>query len=176
MNAGVKYRQMIRAVQPSDAPAIAAIYADYVRHTTISFELTPPTVQQMQERIEQISAHYPYFVWEEADGAISGYCYAHGWKERAAYAHTWETTVYLAPHAMSKGLGTVLMHQLITACRAAGAHVLIACITDTNAPSRAFHEKLGFSKVSHFPQVGYKFGHRLDVTDYALCLHPQTYN
>ncbi len=163
---------MIRAVQPSDAPAIAAIYADYVLHTTISFELTPPTVPQMEERIKHIAAQYPYLVWEE-DGAILGYCYAHGWKERAAYALTWETTVYLAPHGKHRGIGTALMQRLITESRAAGAHVLIACITDTNAHSRAFHEKLGFSKVSHFPQVGYKFGNRLDVTDYALCLHPE---
>lgn len=161
---------MIRAVQPSDAPAIAAIYADYVLHTTISFELTPPTVQQMQERIEQISAHYPYFVWEEADGAISGYCYAHAWKERAAYTHTWETTIYLAPTAKACGIGTALMQRLIEACRAAGCHALIACITDDNMASRAFHEKLGFRKVSHFSQVGFKFGQWLDVTDYQLVL------
>lgn len=162
---------MIRSVQAEDAPAIAAIYADYVLHTTISFELTPPTVQQMKERICTLSAAFPYLVWEE-NGSIYGYCYAHAWKERAAYAHTWETTVYLAPHAKRRGIGTALMQRLIAESRAAGAHALIACITDTNAPSRAFHEKLGFRKVSHFPQVGYKFGNWLDVTDYELCLHP----
>lgn len=160
---------MIRAVHPTDAAAIAAIYADYVSNTTISFELVAPTVQQMQERITALSAHYPYLVWEET-GRILGYCYAHAWKERAAYAHTWETTVYLAPQAKGRGIGTALMQRLIADARATGCHALIACITDDNTASRAFHEKLGFRKVSHFSQVGHKFGHWLDVTDYQLPL------
>ena len=160
---------MIRAVQLSDAAGIAAIYADYVNHTTISFELAAPTVEQMQARIAALSPAFPYLVWEE-DGCILGYCYAHAWKERAAYCHTWETTVYLAPHAKGRGLGTALMQRLIAESRTAGCHALIACITDDNSASRAFHEKLGFRKVSHFSQVGHKFGHWLDVTDYQLVL------
>lgn len=160
---------MIRPVHLDDAAAIATIYADYVEHTTISFELAAPTVQQMGERIASLANTYPYLVYEE-DGMILGYCYAHAWKERAAYSHTWETTVYLAPHAKGRGIGTALMQRLIADSRAAGCHVLIACITDENSPSRAFHEKLGFRKVSHFSQVGFKFGQWLDVTDYQLLL------
>ena len=56
---------MIRPVHLDDAAAIADIYADYVEHTTISFELVPPTVQQMQERISGLAVTYPYFVYEE---------------------------------------------------------------------------------------------------------------
>ncbi len=160
---------MIRPVHSADAPAIASIYADYVRDTTVSFELTPPTIQQMQERIAALSVQYPYFAYER-DGQLLGYCYAHAWKERAAYTHTWETTIYLAPTAKECGIGTALMQRLIEACRAAGCHALIACITDDNMASRAFHEKLGFRKVSHFSQVGFKFGQWLDVTDYQLVL------
>ena len=160
---------MIRNVQICDAAAIAAIYADYVCNTTISFELVAPTVQQMQERMSALSPRYPYLVWEE-EGRILGYCYAHAWKERAAYTHTWETTVYLAPHAKGRGIGTALMQRLIADSRASGCHALIACITDDNSPSRAFHEKIGFRRVSHFSQVGHKFGHWLDVTDYQLVL------
>lgn len=160
---------MIRPVHLDDAAAIADIYADYVEHTTISFELVPPTVQQMQERISGLAVTYPYFVYEE-NGKVLGYCYAHAWKERAAYSHTWETTVYLAPQAKGRGIGTALMQRLIADSRAAGCHALIACITDDNSPSRAFHEKLGFCKVSHFSQVGHKFDHWLDVTDYQLVL------
>ena len=160
---------MIRPVHLDDAAAIATIYADYVEHTTISFELAAPTVQQMGERIASLANTYPYLVYEE-DGMILGYCYAHAWKERAAYSHTWETTVYLVPQAKGRGIGTALMQRLIADSRAAGCHVLIACITDENSPSRAFHEKLGFRKVSHFSQVGFKFGQWLDVTDYQLLL------
>ena len=106
----------------------------------------------------------------ENNGKLIGYCYAHPWKERAAYCKTLETTIYLASEAKGKGLGTRLMDRLIDECRNRGYHVLIACITAENEESCQFHERLGFKKVSHFEQVGQKFGRWLDVADYELIL------
>lgn len=161
---------MIREVQAeADAAAIAAIYNEYVLHTTISFETEPLTPQAMRARIENFAAHCPYLVYE-VDGNISGYCYAHPWKERAAYAHTWETTIYLAPGIQGKGIGRALMQELISRCRAAGCRVLIACITQNNDRSCYFHESHGFRQASHFHAVGEKFGQVLDVVDYELRL------
>lgn len=160
---------MIRSVTASDAAAIAAIYNEYVLHTTISFETELVSNAAMQKRIIQIAADYPYLVAEEG-GRIIGYCYAHPWKERAAYFRTWETTVYLHPQHQGRGIGIRLMQELIDRCRAAGCHALIACITADNTASREFHRRLGFSQVSHFPQVGSKFGRLLDVVDYQLIL------
>ena len=160
----------IRPVRPSeDAPAIMAIYNRYITRTTVSFETKPLSENSMLERIEAISSEFPYFVYEY-DGAVVGYCYAHLWKERAAYSKTLETTVYLAPEACGKGFGAELMHHLIEACRERGFHSLIACITAENSRSVAFHEALGFRKVSHFRQVGRKFGRWLDVVDLQLLL------
>lgn len=160
---------MIRPVRPEDAAAIAAIYNDYVQHTTISFETEPLTPREMRGRIEQYAAHYPYLV-EDQGGVICGFCYAHPWKDRAAYRHTWETTVYLHPQYRGKGIGSALMQELITRCREAGCHVLIACITGDNTASCAFHRRLGFTQVSRFPEVGCKFGKWLDVADYQYML------
>lgn len=161
---------MIREVQAqTDAAALAAIYNNYVLHTTISFETEELSVEQMVERIEGFAATFPYLVYEEA-GQVLGHCYAHRWKERAAYASTWESTIYLAPQACGKGVGQALMHELIARCRAAGCRVLIACITRGNERSCRFHEALGFRQVSHFHAVGEKFGRLLDVVDYELNL------
>lgn len=160
---------MIRRVQISDAEAIAAIYNRYVLDTDISFEEEPVSAAQMASRIAAISADYPFLVWEEG-GAIKGYCYAHAWKSFAAYRYTAETTVYLSPDAKCQGIGTLLMQRLIEECRQIGLKALIACITDGNAASFALHEKLGFSRVSHFRAVGHKHGRPLDVVDYELRL------
>ena len=62
------------------------------------------TEAEMRSRIEAVSSAFPYFVYEY-DGAVIGYCYAHPWKDRAAYAKTLETTVYLAPEACGQGIG-----------------------------------------------------------------------
>lgn len=160
---------MIRPVKDSDAAAIAAIYNEYVLHTAISFETEPLSAEAMRERIVQLASHYPYLVAEE-EGHIIGYCYAHPWKERAAYFRSWETTVYLHPQHLGRGIGSQLMLSLIDRCRAADCHVLIACITADNTTSREFHRRLGFSQVSHFSEVGQKHGRLLDVVDYQLIL------
>lgn len=160
---------MIREVNLSDAAAIAAIYNEYVAKTTISFETEPVTVAEMERRIAAISSHHPYMVWDEG-GRVAGYCYAHLWKERAAYSHTLETTIYVASNCRGRGIGTRLMRALIDECRKAGARALVACITGGNEASIGLHSRLGFKQVSHFECVGSKFGKELGVVDMELLL------
>lgn len=160
---------MIRYVTQRDVKRITEIYNDYIINTTISFEVKPLTEDEMRNRIESVLAHGPFLVWEE-DGEIAGYCYAHPWKERAAYHNTLETTVYLAPQYFRRGIGTQLMRELINQCRVDNIKVLIACITANNEASIKMHEALGFKQVSYFSQVGEKFGQWLDVIDMQLTL------
>ena len=156
---------MIRRVQAGDAAQLAAIYNAYVLRSTATFETEPVSVEEMRRRVEAIGKEHPYLVYEE-DGRVAGYCYAHPWKERAAYRHTWETTVYLSPAHTGRGIGTQLMERLMDECRQRGCHALVACITAENMASRRMHERLGFRQVSDFEQVGQKFGRWLGVTDY----------
>ena len=161
---------MIRKADPAtDAEAICDIYKGYVENTTITFETVAPDVEEMRKRIDEIGERFPYLVSVE-NGKVEGYCYAHPWKERAAYYPTWETTVYLNPAAKGKGAGKKLMLKLIDECRERGARSLIACITAENETSCNFHERLGFQRVSLFKEVGKKFGRFLDVADYQFML------
>lgn len=164
---------MIREVRPEDTGSITAIYNEYVAHSVITFETEPVRKEEMRSRITGIVSHFPYFVYE-TEGKIAGYCYAHAWKERAAYRHTLETTVYLASEYQGKGIGKQLMQTLINECRHRGYHALIACITEGNEASNSLHQKLGFKQVSHFEKVGLKFDRWLDVFDYELILTPES--
>ena len=160
---------MIREVCLKDAKDIAEIYNTYIEQTTITFETSPVNEEEMRKRIQDISAHYPYFVYEK-NGEIIGYCYAHKWKEKKAYNHTAETTIYLKRNQCGKGIGKELMNTLIDACKEKGIHALIACITVPNEASVKLHESLGFQQVSRFYEVGYKFDRRLDVYDFERLL------
>lgn len=160
---------MIRRVKLQDAKAITTIYNEYVEHSVSTFDTEPLREEDMRSRIAEIAARFPYFVYEE-DGRVTGYCYAHLWKERDAYKHTLETTVYMAPGYLGKGIGKMLMQRLIEECKREGYHALIACITEGNAASDSLHLGLGFKQVSHFEKVGLKFGRWLDVVDYELLL------
>lgn len=159
----------IRPVTLADAEAITEIYNHYIKTTTITFETEPITSQEMASRIKDISAHFPYFVYER-EGKILGYCYAHLWKERAAYSKTLETTIYIDKDAVHQGLGSLMVNHLIELCRKQGFHALIACITDGNEASVKMHEQLGFKPVSCYKEVGNKFGRWLDVVDLEYML------
>lgn len=160
----------IRKVNISDTQAITDIYNHYVENTTVSFETEPLTYDEMKARIVSISSNYPYYVCI-IDGKIAAYCCVHLWRERAAYCHTVETTIYVAPGFERQGLGTTMMTLLIDECRKRDdITALVACITAENEASCSLHRKLGFKRVSLFEKVGLKFGRWLDVADYELVL------
>lgn len=160
---------MIRAVCQSDIDAIVEIYNYYVVNSVATFETEPVSLEEMDKRIKQITKMYPCLVYED-DGELVGYCYAHQWKEKAAYKTSAETTVYVSPKRLGGGVGGMLMRALIEECEVRGLHGLIACITSGNEASIAMHERLGFVKVSCFRQVGMKFGQWLDIVDYELII------
>ena len=170
----MKNNLYIRPVTETDAATITEIYNYYIEQTTISFETEKLSVQTMLERIRSISDQCPYFVVadrSQKNERVVGFCYAHPWKERIAYCHTFEVTIYLDANEKGRGVGTMSMSRLVEECRKReDCHALIACITEENTASVAFHKHLGFKKVSHFKQVGYKFNRWLDVVDMELVL------
>lgn len=160
---------MIRRMIPADWEPMRQIYAHYIEHTTITFDVQVPDAEAYARKMQAICEEGIAWTFED-DGRVVGFCYAHRWKEKGAYAGTRETTVYVHPAEKGRGIGSRLMKQLITDAEAQGVHALIACITCPNTASEQLHEKLGFVPVSRFREVGQKFGTWLDVADYQLLL------
>jgi len=153
---------MIRSVCSGDAGAIAAIYNHYVAHTIITFEEEPVDDGTMAQRIADVTESYPWLVDEEG-GRIRGYAYATRWRPRASYRFSTESTVYLAPGEVGRGIGTELYRTLLDRLAATGLHCVLGGIALPNAASVALHEKLGFEKVGHLRAVGRKFDQWIDV-------------
>lgn len=160
---------MIRPCTPDDAEPICSIYNHYVRETVVTFEETSVPATEMAQRISDVTARLPWLVWE-VDGTIFGYAYATPWKARAAYRHSVEASIYLAPNATRQGLGSRLYIALIEALRQKGLHCVIGGAALPNPASEALHEKLGFTKVAEFLEVGFKFGRWIDVAYWELIL------
>jgi L-amino acid N-acyltransferase YncA len=159
----------IRSATVADAAAICDIYNHYVLNTCISFELEPVTVEEMAQRIENISAQFAWLVYEE-QGRILGYAYAAKWKPREAYRHAVESSIYLTAGSTGKGIGSQLYQRLFALLRERNVHTVIGGIAMPNAGSVAVHEKMGFVKVAHFNQVGKKFDQWIDVGYWQLLL------
>lgn len=155
---------LIRPSTDADVPAIAALYAHHVRHGTGTFELEPPDAAEMaQRRASVLGIGLPWLV-AERDGALAGYAYANVFRPRPAYRFCVEDSVYVAPHAQGRGVGRLLLAELIARCEAAGARQMLALVGDSaNAASTALHEALGFRRTGLLRASGWKFDRWLDV-------------
>jgi len=160
---------MIRVASPQDAVPISDIYNQYVAHTHITFEEEPVSVDAMARRMEGILPALPWLVWVEA-GEVLGFAYACAWKERSAYRHSVESTIYLRPEVTGKRIGSRLYAGLLGELRGRQLHAVIGCIALPNAASVALHERLGFGGVGQFREVGWKFGRWIDVGYWQLLL------
>lgn len=154
---------MIRPVQPKDISDITNIYNYYVRETTVTFEEEEVNAGDITTRINKVeSAELPWMVAEDQN-EIVGYAYATKWKERSAYRHSVEISVYVDHNRQGNGWGTKLYQALFTELQKKDIHLAIGGITLPNDASIALHEKFGMEKVAHFKEIGFKFGQWLDV-------------
>ena len=153
---------MIRPALESDLPAILAIYGPYILNSTATFEYEVPTLDAFTARFRGITAQFPWLVWEE-DGEILGYAYASAPYTRPAFAWCAEPSIYLRPEARGSGIGAALYKVLEAILLRQGYQVLYALVTQENAASLGFHEKLGYRKMVFFPDCGFKFGRWLGL-------------
>ena len=160
----------IRPATALDATRICAIYNHYVAGTTISFEEAPVCASDMAGRIADVAqGGLPWLVLE-VEGDVAGYAYATKWRARPAYRHAVETSIYLDPALAGRGHVRRLYARLLDELRARGLHTAIGGIAQPNERSVALHECLGFRKVAHFSEVGFKFERWIDVGYWQLRL------
>ncbi len=154
----------IRSATVVDLSAITAIYEHAVLHGTASFELVPPTLQEMQARFEKVTGNgYPYLV-AEMDGAVAGYAYGSAFRERPAYRWSVEDSIYLNPDFHRQGIGSALLDELLKQCAQLGFRQMIAIIGDSeNHGSIGLHKALEFELVGTMKNSGQKFGRWIDT-------------
>jgi phosphinothricin acetyltransferase len=153
----------IRPATPDDAEAIAAIYAPVVTGSTISFELVPPSTDDMRARIASILQILPWLVSLDRDGRVDGYVYAGRHRERAAYQWSVDVTAYVREDARGAGVGRRLYGVLFDELRRLGYCQAFAGIALPNAASVGLHEAMGFLKIGVYRNVGFKFDRWHDV-------------
>ena len=160
---------LIRDAGPNDAETICAIYNHHVRDTIVTFEEVEITAEEMRARIASVTTTLPWLVAEEKD-VLLGYAYAAKLNDRVGYRYAVVSTIYVAAHAHKRGVGTALYRALLDNLRSRQIHAAIGLIALPNEASIAVHEKCGFKKVAHLPEVGMKFGRWIDVGYWQVLL------
>lgn len=158
---------VIRRAAPEDLPALLEIYNYYVAATHVTFDIEPRTLEQRRQWLGQFSetGRHQCFVAARGDRAF-GWAASVAFKDRAAYDSSVETSVYLAPGEIGKGLGRSLYGALFAALPGADVHRVYAGIALPNVASVRLHEAMGFAHIGTYREVGRKFGRYWDVAWY----------
>jgi len=153
----------VRDATEADMVSIQAIYARHVLHGLATFEVMPPSPEELlARRAAVLSQGLPYLAAELA-GRIAGFSYALPYRTRPAYRYTLEDSVYVADGAARRGVGRALLAALIGRCETGQWRQMVAVIGDSgNAASIALHQSLGFRRVGTLPAVGFKLGRWVD--------------
>lgn len=158
----------LRTATGADGEALCRIYEPYVTSSIVTFEEEPVGAAEMSRRVRVVAdASLPWLV-AEANGDLLGYAYASAWRGRSAYRFTVETAIYVSLDRQRQGVGLLLYGQLIALLRESGVRAAIGGISLPNDGSVALHERLGFRKVAHFHEVGFKLGRWIDVGFWQL--------
>ncbi len=151
----------IRLAGIGDAAAILAIYSPIVAETAVSFEIEPPSIEEMRRRIETTMLTHPWLVCEQ--NGVIGYAYAGVFRTRPAYQWTAEVTVYVHPDHHRRGVANALYTALFECLRIQGYRTAVAGIALPNTASVALHQRLGFRSIGVFHHVGHKLSRWHDV-------------
>jgi len=154
---------VIRSANHEDLPAIVEIYNEGGVATSASYDVEPVTLEDRAAWFERLrNQGHPVLVLEE-NGQVVGFASYGPFRDKAAYRHTVEHSVYVAEGSRSNGVGRMLLCALLDHARGRGVHVMLGVLDADNTASRAFHKSLGFIESAVLPEVGRKFGRWLDV-------------
>jgi L-amino acid N-acyltransferase YncA len=161
----------IRSARESDLPGILEIYNDIILTTTAVYQYVPQTTEMRRAWYDsKLKDGFPVFV-AESEGRVVGFSSYGPFRAWAAYKYTVENSVYVAADQRGNGIGKLLMTPLIDTAKQQDLHAIIAGIDASNLGSIKLHQSFGFEGVAHFRQVGYKFGHWLDLKFMQLLLN-----
>lgn len=152
-----------------DAEATRSIYNLEVTESTVTFDLVPRTLEQQQAYLVARSGAHAVLVAEDA-GEVVGFASFSPYRDRPAYSTTVEDSVYVRRDQQGKGVGKLLLGELVALARSHGFHAIMARIVGGHDASIALHRALGFEFVGTEREVGRKFGRWLDVDVMQLLL------
>ena len=162
----------IRNARADDLPAVIDIYNYEVAHGVATFDTVPWTLDDRAPWFAaHVSSRHPLIVAEEG-GRVVAWGSLSAWSDRCAYARAAEVSLYVHQDHRGRGLGRVLLAELIARGRAAGLGVLLARVESSGVASLGLHRGLGFRPIGTMRRVGEKAGRVLDVV--LLDLHLDT--
>jgi len=165
---------VVRPSRDADVDAMLAIYRRHIRrgiedHVADSGTPGPDDLRDRRKNLRD--RRFPHLV-ATRNGEVLGYAYVVLFRKRPAYRYTVKHSIYVHHEHLGRGVGRLLMQQLIDACAAAGFRQMIGYIDADNAASLALHDKFGFARVGLLRAVAYRYGGWADTIMVERSLGP----
>jgi phosphinothricin acetyltransferase len=159
---------LTRLATPDDAEAVRAIYNVEVTTSVVTFDLVPRSLDDQRRWLSDRSGAHAVVVAEtaptgEAPPTIVGYASLSPYRDRPAYSTSVEDSVYIHRDHQGRGVGKLLLGELLDVATIHGFHTVFARIVDGHGASIGLHQALGFEHLGTEREVGRKFGRWLDV-------------
>jgi phosphinothricin acetyltransferase len=154
---------LVRPAVGSDLPSITDLYNHYVRTSPATFDLAPVSLENRRQWMQRYPGGRHRLLVAEDAGTITGYATSGKVREKPGYLGSIETTVYVHPEHLGKGIGKSLYAAIFSALKSEDVHRAYAAIVLPNAASIALHESFGFKPAGLFREIGRKFDRYWDV-------------
>jgi L-amino acid N-acyltransferase len=159
---------MIREANEKDLPDILEIYNEAIENTTAIYDYRPHTLGEREIWLQNKKKEgYPVLVFEQDNKAV-GFASFGPFRAWPAYKYTAEHSIYVHKSYRKKGIGMVLLKEIIRIAGVRGYKTIVAGIDDANEGSIYMHKKLGFTYSGRINNAGYKFGKWLNLAFYQL--------
>ncbi|MCU9958455.1 GNAT family N-acetyltransferase [Burkholderia sp. BKH01] len=163
--------RLIDCTEAEHAAAILEILNDAIANSTALYDYQPrPPEAMVTWFATKRAGGFPVVGAVDASGTLLGFASWGTFRAFPAYKYTVEHSVYVHRDQRGRGLGELLLREVVRRAREAQVHVLVGCIDATNAGSIALHTKLGFVHSGTITEAGFKFGRWLDAAFYQLKL------
>ncbi|MEZ7515455.1 GNAT family N-acetyltransferase [Flavobacterium frigidarium] len=147
----------LRNYKTEDTQAILDILNYNILHSTALYDYNVRTYEVQLAMLEdKVKKGLPIII-AEVNGAVAGFGMYGEFRFKEAYKFTVEHSVYISNDFQGKGIGKLLLKELIAAAKEQGIHTMIAVIDSENQSSVDFHEKFGFETVGLIKESGWKF-------------------
>lgn len=147
----------LRSFEKTDVPDIHKIYSYYVKTSVVTFDIDAPSEKAIDKKYSNIADKGHPIIIAEIDNEVVGFAYASNFRPRPAYRFTCENAIYVDNNVRGKGIGGLLLAELLKQAKDFGFNQMIAIVTASASPSIKLHKKHGFKILGEFPELGYKF-------------------
>ena len=153
----------VRSAAEEDVQAILEIINFEIANTTTVYDYTERTTEAQLAWFKNKKEESMPVIVAELNGAVVGYGTYGIFRPWDGYLHSIEHSMYVSNGSRGRGIGKLILSELIRLARAEGYHTMIAGLDAANRGSYEFHKKCGFVEIGVLREIGYKFDRWLNL-------------